>query len=249
MPVGEKGLITVGLPLEPLQRDSIPERIAAQLREGIVAGRPAPGEPVREVEVARQLGVSRGPVREALQRLVQEGLLEAQPARGVFVRQLTADDIEDLYLARAAIEITAARILAASPSPEHIARLRAALAALEAAPVEDWSELARLDLQLHEVLVSSTGSRRLVRMFTTLSAETRVCMVALEPFYEDHAQMIVEHADIVSAISRGNQKLAVELLGQHMSDSVKRLTGRLHSEETETDSDARTQVATLSGRV
>jgi DNA-binding GntR family transcriptional regulator len=231
----------VGLPLEPLQRDSIPERIAAQLREGIVAGRPAPGEPVREVEVARQLGVSRGPVREALQRLVQEGLLEAQPARGVFVRQLTADDIEDLYLARQALEVTAARILAAAPSAEHIASLRAALEALEAAPVEDWAELARLDLQLHEVLVSSTGSRRLVRMFKTLSAETRVCMVALEPFYEYHEQMVIEHADIVAAISRGDEKLAVELIEQHMSDSVKRLTGRLHDEET--DAGSRTRVA------
>jgi DNA-binding GntR family transcriptional regulator len=233
--------MTVGVPMEPLQRDSIPERIAAQLREGIVAGRPGPGEPVREVEVARQLGVSRGPVREALQRLVQEGLLEAQPARGVFVRQLAAADIEDLYLARQALEVTAAQILAASPSAEHIANLRAALAALEAAPAEDWAELARLDLQLHEVLVSSTGSERLVRMFRTLSAETRVCMVALEPFYSDRQQMIVEHADIVSAISRGDEPRAVELLEQHMSDSVKRLAGRLHADSNDVGSGTRSR--------
>jgi DNA-binding GntR family transcriptional regulator len=225
--------MTVGIPLEPLQRDSIPERIAAQLREGIIAGRPAPGEPLREVEVARQLKVSRGPVREALQRLVQEGLLEAQPARGVFVRQLAADDIEDLYLARQALETTAAQILAASPADHHIASLQEALDALKAGPVEDWAELSRLDLQLHEVLVSSTGSRRLVRMFRTLSAETRVCMVALEPFYSDREQMIVEHADIVAAIARGDGPQAVELLEQHMSDSVKRLAGRLHGEKPE----------------
>jgi DNA-binding GntR family transcriptional regulator len=233
----------VGVPLEPLQRDSIPERIAAQLREGIVAGRPAPGEPVREVEVARQLGVSRGPVREALQRLVQEGLLEAQPARGVFVRQLAAADIEDLYLARQALETTAARILAASPSAEHIADLREALAALEAAPVEDWAELARLDLQLHEVLVSSTGSRRLERMFRTLSAETRVCMVALEPFYSDREEMIREHADIVSAISDGDEQRAIALLEQHMTDSVVRLTGRLQGDGSEVRSGTRPRTA------
>jgi DNA-binding GntR family transcriptional regulator len=230
---GEGLAITVGIPLEPLQRDSIPERIAAQLREGIIAGRPAPGEPVREVEVARELKVSRGPVREALQRLVQEGLLEAQPARGVFVRRFAADDIEDLYLARQALETTAAQILAGSPSARHMASLQEALEALKAGPVEDWAELSRLDLQLHEVLISSTGSRRLVRMFRTLSAETRVCMVALEPFYSDREQMIVEHADIVAAIARGDGPQATELLQQHMSDSVKRLAGRLNGEKPE----------------
>jgi len=77
-----------------------------------------------------QLGVSRGPVREAFQRLIQEGLLEAHPARGVFVPQLVAGDIADLYLARGAVEIAAAQLLAASGTPEAFADLSAALADL-----------------------------------------------------------------------------------------------------------------------
>jgi len=106
--------MSMGDVLEPLRRDSTPERIAEQLRSGIVTGRLAPGQALREVEIARQLGVSRGPVREAFQRLIQEGLLEAHPARGVFVPQLAADDIADLYLARGAVEISAAQLLATS---------------------------------------------------------------------------------------------------------------------------------------
>ena len=103
-PPGEYGQqMSMGEVLEPLRRDSTPERIATQLRSGIVSGRLPPGQALREVEIARQLGVSRGPVREAFQRLIQEGLLEAHPARGVFVPQLTADDIADLYLARSAV--------------------------------------------------------------------------------------------------------------------------------------------------
>ena len=144
--------------LEPLRRDSTPERIAAQLRSGIVSGRLAPGQALREVEIARQLGVSRGPVREAFQRLIQEGLLEAHPARGVFVPQLAADDIADLYLARGAVEISAAQLLASSGTPEAFADLSAALAELRAAPADDWNELANLDLQLHEVLVRAPGA-------------------------------------------------------------------------------------------
>ena len=196
--------MSMGDVLKPLRRDSTPERIAAQLRSGIVTGRLAPGQALREVEIARQLGVSRGPVREAFQRLIQEGLLEAHPARGVFVPQLVAGDIADLYLARGAVEIAAAQLLAASGTPEAFADLSAALADLRAAPADDWNELARLDLRLHEVLVRSTGSKRLARMFGTLAAETRLCMVALESFYPRRADLVTEHAEIVEAIQQGD---------------------------------------------
>ena len=220
--------MSMGDVLEPLRRDSTPERIAAQLRTGIVTGRLAAGQALREVEIARQLGVSRGPVREAFQRLIQEGLLEAHPARGVFVLQLTADDIADLYLARGAVEIAAAQLLASSgnpTTPAALADLAAALAELRAAPADDWDELSRLDLRLHEVLVRSTGSKRLARMFGTLAAETRLCMVALESFYPRRADLVTEHAEIVEAITQGDAAAATRLLERHMSDSVQRLAG------------------------
>jgi DNA-binding GntR family transcriptional regulator len=214
---------SMGDVLEPLRRDSTPERIAAQLRSGIVSGRLAAGQALREVEVARQLGVSRGPVREAFQRLIQEGLLEAHPARGVFVPQLLAADVADLYLARGAVETAAARLLASSGTDQAFADLSAALDELEAAPADDWNELVSLDLHLHEVLVRSTGSKRLVRMFGTLAAETRLCMVALESFYPQRADLVTEHAEIVQAILRRDADGAARLLERHMTDSVQRL--------------------------
>jgi DNA-binding GntR family transcriptional regulator len=215
--------MSMGDALEPLRRDSTPERIATQLRSGIVSGRLPPGQALREVEVARQLGVSRGPVREAFQRLIQEGLLEAHPARGVFVPQLTTADIADLYLARGAVETTAARLLASSGTAEALGDLAAALADLEAAPAADWNELVNLDLHLHEVLVRGTGSMRLARIFGTLAAETRLCMVALESFYPERAELVTEHAEIVQAIQRRDAAAAASLLDRHMADSVRRL--------------------------
>src|SRR5580700_8300070 len=215
--------MSMGDVLEPLRRDSTPERIAEQLRSGIVTGRLAPGQALREVEIARQLGVSRGPVREAFQRLIQEGLLEAHPARGVFVPQLLAEDIADLYLARGAVETAAARMLASSASD--LADLEEALAELQAASADDWNVLVSLDLNLHEVLVRSTGSKRLARMFGTLAAETRLCMVALESFYPHRADLVTEHAEIVEAIKQGDAATATRLLERHMSDSVQRLAG------------------------
>jgi len=76
-----------------------------------------------------------------------------------------------------------------------------------------------------EVRVRSTGSKRLIRMFGTLAAETRLCMVALESFYPQRADLVTEHAEIVEAIQRGDAATATRLLERHMSDSVKQLAG------------------------
>jgi DNA-binding GntR family transcriptional regulator len=123
------------------------------------------------------------------------------------------------------VEVAAAQLLASSGTAEAFAALSAALAELRAAPADDWDELARLDLQLHEVLVRSTGSKRLARMFDTLAAETRLCMIALEAFYPRRADLVIEHAEIVEAIQQGDAETATRLLERHMSESVHRLAG------------------------
>ncbi len=134
---------------------------------------------------------------------------------------MLTEDVADLYLARGAVDTAAARLLASSESD--LADLEAALAALQAAPADDWNVLVSLDLYLHEVLVRSTRSKRLARMFGTLAAETRLCMVALESFYPERADLVTEHAEIVQAIRRRDADAAAALLQRHMTDSVRRL--------------------------
>src|SRR4051794_22187249 len=90
--------------LDPVQRDSTPSIIAARIRDAVIDGTFPPGMQLSEAHIASRLGVSRGPVREALQRLIQEGLLRAERHRGVFVIELGIADVRDLYLARAAVE-------------------------------------------------------------------------------------------------------------------------------------------------
>jgi DNA-binding GntR family transcriptional regulator len=221
--------VNVDAKLEPIRRDSTPERIAARLREGIIVGTLSPGEPLREVDIARQLQVSRGPVREAFQRLIQEGLLESQPARGVFVLKLDASDVADVYLSRRALETAAARLIAEGGHRDAVGALEAALAALAATPESDWAELSRLDLEWHETLIRGANSKRLSRMFHTLVAETRLCMLALEPFYPDRQEMVAEHREITEAIADGNSAAAISLLDRHMDDSIERLTTRFAS--------------------
>ncbi len=93
----------------PLVQKSTPSIIADKLRAAIGHGELKPGEQLGEAELARRLGVSRGPLREGMQRLTQEGLLVAIRNRGLFVIDMTAEDISDMYLAREAVERAAAR--------------------------------------------------------------------------------------------------------------------------------------------
>jgi DNA-binding GntR family transcriptional regulator len=93
--------------VKPIERVPTSTLIADQLREAIMSGDFAQGEQVGEAALAEQFGVSRGPLREAMQRLVQEQLLESVPHRGLFVVTLSEEDIRDIYTARLAIETAA----------------------------------------------------------------------------------------------------------------------------------------------
>src|SRR5881392_3540113 len=90
--------------ISPLDRVPTASRIADQLREAVMSGALPQGSQVGEVNLAAQLGVSRGPVREAMQRLVQEGLMRSISHRGIFVAALTDGDVRDVYAARLAVE-------------------------------------------------------------------------------------------------------------------------------------------------
>jgi len=181
--------------LEPLDRVPTSSRIAAQLREAVMSGTLPQGSQVGEVVLAAQLGVSRGPVREAMQRLVQEGLLRSIPHRGIFVVELTDADVRDIYDARQAVESAAMlMIMRRSDVGKAVRRLDAAVARMAAAADRgDGAALSRGDLAFHELLVALSGSIRLQRMASTLLVETRMCLAALTDTYVAPDRLVDEH--------------------------------------------------------
>src|SRR3954467_10018607 len=104
-------MIPGSVELEPVDRKSTPALVADQLRSAIMRGTFPPGAQLGEVELAARLGVSRGPLREAMQRLVAEGLLPSERHRGLFVRDLDAADVRDVYTARSAVERAAGLLI------------------------------------------------------------------------------------------------------------------------------------------
>ncbi|WP_207165762.1 GntR family transcriptional regulator [Tomitella biformata] len=205
--------------------------IADQLRELIVDGTYAPGEQVSEASLTAQLRISRGPVREALQRLAQEGLLVSHRNRGVFVVELTDTDIAEIYAAREAIELAAARVLLALPARARsavAARLRAiadAMPPLVAAG--DWSAVAAQDLAFHEGLVAATGNSRLIRIYSTLAAESRICMAHLRSAYARPEALAEEHVRLVDLLAAGAHDELCAAITTHLSTAVADLTAMM----------------------
>jgi len=213
-----------GLTLDPVNRKSTASVIADLLRRAIMDGSLPPGTQMGEAALAAQLNVSRGPLREAMQRLVQEGLLRSELHRGLFVIELGPEDVHDVYLARTAIEGAAARlILRRDPqdAADRLAEIHAEM--VDAAERSDSGAVADADLRFHETLVAESDSPRLRRINGTLLVETRMCMAALERKYTAPSDLAAEHGEIVTAIREGTEDKLLALIDTHMSDAVHRL--------------------------
>ena len=203
--------------------------VGERIRTNVIEGVLPPGSQLNEVELAESFGVSRGPVREALQRLIQEGLLRSEPHRGVFVPIMSADDIEDIYVAREALETAAVRrITGTSRAAKAYRALDKIVRGMEsAAQAGDWGLVASRDLDFHSALVAAAESPRLERMFTTVISETRLCLSVLTTADEARANLIDEHREISEMIREDNTRGAVEALTKHFDAALPTLTRRL----------------------
>ncbi|WP_054811953.1 GntR family transcriptional regulator [Nocardia arizonensis] len=212
---------------EPVHRQSTAEMIADRLREAIMRGNLAPGSQLGEADLAARFEVSRGPIREAMQRLVSEGLLYSIRNRGIFVIDLTLEDVVDIYRARTAIEGGALELILDGRRDRADAAIAPCVTRMcEAADGGDAVGVSEADQAFHEALVDSAGSPRLVRAARTLLIETRMCLGALQTTYPDLRDQAREHVELHVAIAAGPPQRARALLVEHMEDAVQRLGGR-----------------------
>lgn len=211
---------------EPLVRESTPAIIAGKLRTAIGLGHIPPGSQLGEAELAKELGVSRGPLREAMQRLTQEGLLISIRNRGLFVITMTDEEVRDMYVARTAVERAASELILQKGSKGVAAQLIPIVKAMQrAADKGDLDAMSEADMEYHATLVAAADSTRLTRMHNTLLTETRMCLTALEKKYPDPHARVAEHQAIAEALGDGDQERVGKLLISHMEDALERLTG------------------------
>ncbi|OZM83732.1 GntR family transcriptional regulator [Pseudonocardia sp. MH-G8] len=208
--------------LEPVERRSTAAIVADRLRTAIMRGTFPPGTQLGEVELAARLGVSRGPLREAMQRLVAEGLLRSERHRGLFVRDLDEADVRDVYTARAAVERAAGLLLLTGDRAGVAERLTAALERMEEV-ADDPVALADADHAFHHEFVAASGSPRLRRMADALLVETRMCLAALQDTLPPATALIAEHRELRDAVRDGDTGRLTAVLESHMADAVERI--------------------------
>lgn len=206
-------------PVAPLRRISTVEAVANALRALILDGDLPPGTQLREVELARSYGVARHGVRSALHNLVQEGLLRHHANRGVFVPQLTEEDVADLHTLRCAVECEAvARLAKTGHSLDGVYR---ALATLEQIAADaPWRDLIMADLAIHRTVVDTVGSPRLTRVHASLIGELRLGLAALAEKAEKRRTMVPEHQALIAAIAGRCPEQATQLLRAHLAQAA-----------------------------
>lgn len=202
--------------LTPIASQVTSGLIADQIRELIADGTFPQGAQITEQSLTAALGVSRGPIREAFQRLIQENLLRNERNRGIFVVELTSADIIDIYNTRAAIEIAAMEAVIARQDGSFVAEAEEILHEMERLRARgDRAGVSELDLQFHLLLIKSSRSPRLERAFGTLMVETRMCLKALEHVTLAQKDNVEIHQDMLKAVRAQDMDMARRAVRAH----------------------------------
>jgi DNA-binding GntR family transcriptional regulator len=200
----------------PVQRPaSLREVVYDALARLIISGGLAPGQHIVEGELARQLGVSRQPVREALHRLEAEGWVDVLAGQGAFVHEPTDAEVDQLLSVRTLLESEAARLAARSGGPEFTARLRAVLdRGTAAVSTMDTEALVAANSDLHALVIEASGNAVLAEMLALVDRRMRwyYTPIALARAEESWR----EHAELVEALAAGDARRAGEVTRRHI---------------------------------
>ena len=199
-----------------VSRVSVADEIASRLRQRIMMGELRPGTLLRQDELASQFGASRTPLREALQRLAQDGLVRMD-RRGATVVSISLDDLVELYDMRAVLEAMVARDVATRITDSQLEELASILKALDASDGERWIELNRA---FHNRTYEFSGKPQWIEMIRSLGlrADVYVSLVGV-PARRDSAAL--EHQEILAALRARDPERAGQAVSAHLHTTVR----------------------------
>ena len=197
------------------------EHAYRQIKKLVLSGEMGADTVIREAELARQIGVSRTPVREALNRLHAEKLLELSPSGGYLVVQFTAEDLEEIYALRAALEGLAANLAARKMNRIAAAVLQDQLDAMEAAvKSRDDAKLVELNSKFHSAIAGTSGNKLLQTMLVSIQdIFERYRMPAIADESRRFASYM-EHREIVEALIERDSDLAEQRIKRHVQKAL-----------------------------
>ncbi|MGW1890660.1 GntR family transcriptional regulator [Streptomyces sp. NPDC002004] len=205
-----------------LSRTSTAERVADILRSRIAEGYFLPGTRLSEDSIGGALGVSRNTLRESFRLLTHERLLVHELNRGVFVRVLTIQDVEDIYRTRRLVECAVVRGLGEPPFA--LDTVAAAVAAGRAAAQEgEWKGVSTANIHFHRELVALAGSERTDEVMRSVFAELRLAFHMVDDPRLLHEPYLARNERILHTLEAGRSKEAERLLAEYLDDSRRQL--------------------------
>ena len=203
-----------------MEREILSERVKDRILTWILEGEMAPGSRIVETRVARELGVSQAPVREALRDLATLGFVETQPYRGSWVRKPTEEELVEAIEVRAELEALAGRLAATRRTEQCIADLDQLMAEMgEAADRGDAHDHAMKNTQFHERIVESAHNRTLSRLWAMLEPFCRTYYTASVPGIDLH-WLAGRHQAILDAIKDGDSERAAACMRTHAEEAA-----------------------------
>jgi DNA-binding GntR family transcriptional regulator len=217
--------------LNDLGQTQLRHLIAERLRAAILANAFKPGDWLRQEQLAQQFGVSQTPVREALQDLVGEGVVERVPYRGIRVIEFTLTDLRDLYACRAFMEGIAARYAAQQITPKEITELKRLVDEMATAFArKKWNEYRELNRQFHQGIYATSRHPFLTRTLNQLwtAYPTMLLSNFPGPIRKRRTLNTREHLAIINALETRDATRAERLIRAHIEESVRRIQVMLH---------------------
>jgi DNA-binding GntR family transcriptional regulator len=193
------------------------QEIATQIRDRIISGALAPGQRLVEARLARELGTSRAPIREAARLLESEGMLSFDPNRGFSARQVTLRELIEVYDLRVAIERHAAAKAAERRNPRLLEALQGHIKAIrEAREADEFDQAIEADLAFHQAIVTATSNRRLIRVYSDAETEMRLILRLVGEAETDGSRIADSHLPVIEAIMRGTPLDAANQMEAHI---------------------------------
>lgn len=221
--------------MNPITRKTVAEAVTEDLRERIVSGALPVGTVLRQEELARELGVSRTPLREAITFLQAEGLVRNDTHKGAVVRKPTQAELEEAYLIRETLEGLAARLAAEQRRPQDVERVRSILDKFSATDNPD--EWARLNTSFHMEIYALSGRRQLCDLIASIRNRTElfVRMLVTRPGRADAAHQ--DHIRILDALEQGAPEALEAETRRHLQETVRHVREELPEVSSPADRD------------
>ncbi|EME62586.1 GntR family transcriptional regulator [Amycolatopsis decaplanina] len=210
----------------PARRRGLADEVADRVRDAIFGGAYPPGAQLREVELSAALGVSRGPVREALLKLEREGLVRSEWHRGAIVTTLSDVDVAELDSLRSALEQLAVRLVVANAPEAELAAIDETVDRMDRA--RDEHEMVRRDIDFHDAVYAASGHRRLIEAWQAIRSQVYLFLLTRIGVSSDGylASIPAEHRRLASALRARDGEKALELFAAHRGQALDVLTGK-----------------------